>query len=319
MKKQTFSLIAFLLITALGVWAQPPIGRGLHRGPRGPVPEEVKAYLQEQVLPVVEAQRAKLDIELSDQELAEVEDIRLGLQALKEEREALRESFKALRESHEGEGRPDIPDELRETMKELGKSHRKLMTRAWAIVDANEAEVEALLEELEPQAEQWREDIHALVKANKPEGERTGRGRNRGEIGERRPQRPGRGGRGTFGGQRGPGMGGPGGLMGKWHHPVAFLLFDASLMEAEMEGTGFNVFPNPSSSQSTLEYSIEQSGEVKIDLLDKNGNTLRRLLSTPKEAGSYSLSVDLTDLGPGVYFYQIQTKSGVKTQKILVD
>ena len=316
MKKQTFSLIAFLLMTALVVWAQPPMGKGLHKGARGPVPEEVKAYLQEQVLPIVEAQRAKLDIELSDQELAEVEDIRLGLQALKEEKEGLRESFKAIRETHEGEGRPNIPDELRETMKELGKSQRKLMTRAWAVVDANEAEVEALLEELEPQAEQWREDIHALVKANKPEGERPGRGRNRGEIGERRPQRPGRGG---FGGRRGPGMGGPGGMMGKWHHPVAFLLFDASLMEGEMEGAGLNVFPNPSSTKNTLEYAVEQAGEVEINLLDKNGNTLRRLLSTPKEAGSYSLSVDLTDLGPGVYFYQIQTKSGVKTQKILVD
>ena len=303
MKKQISFLSFLLVLGSIGMIAQPG-PRGGHRGPKGPMPEEVKAYVQENVLPVVEAQRAKLDAELSDQELADVASIRGGLQMLKEEQKSLRTSLKELRESHEGEGRPDIPDELRESMKELGKTKRQLMTQAWEIVDANEEEIESLIEELEPQAEQWKEDIRELVGANRSDGERRGnrkRGKGRSEMG-RGPDR---------------GMGGP---FGNFHHPVAFLLFDASLLEGEELGSAeLSVFPNPTQSQNTLEYTVDQPGDVAITLLDKSGKTIKQLVSTPKEAGTYRVSVDLTDLRPGLYVYRIETAGGTQTKKLLVE
>ena len=322
MKKQTFILPILVLGMSVSAWAQGPRGEFGKRGPRGPMPDEVKSYIQENILPTVESQRAKLDAHLSDQELAEIIDIKEGLLQLKEDKQALRTSLKEIRESYEGEGRPEIPEELKESMRAHRKTQRQLMTQAWAIVDANEAEIETLLEGLEPQAEQWHEDLRGLMETHRPEGAKSGRKGERNGPREGVSHRPGRGGKEGVGRAHGPrmGRGGPGlgGPIGKWHHPVAFLLFDASFMEDKVEETRFNVFPNPSSLQNTLEYTVKLAGDVQIDLLDKNGNTLKRLLSTPKEAGSYTLSVDLADLGPGVYLYQIKTASGTQTQKVLV-
>ena len=315
MKKRTFIFPILAICLSVSAWAQGPRGEFGKQGPRGPLPDEVQSYIQENILPTVESQRAKLDVELSDQELAEIRQIKAGLQQLRVDKQALHTSLKEVRESYEGEGRPEIPEELKESMKAHRKAQRQLMTQAWIIVDANEAEIETLLEGLEPQAEQWQEDLRNLMDTYNPEGVRPGRRGKRTESGE------GKRGHEGVGRAHGPrmGRGGPGGPIGKWHHPVAFLLFDTSFLEKEIEDTKLNVFPNPSSSQNTLEYTVELAGEVQIDVLDKNGNTLKRLLSTPKEAGSYTLSVDLTDLGPGVYFYKIQTKTGKQTQKILVE
>ncbi|MEM9719588.1 MAG: T9SS type A sorting domain-containing protein [Bacteroidota bacterium] len=313
MKWQTSLLFLILVSCTVGVLAQPD-RKGHNARQRGPLPEEVKAYMQEKILPAVEAQRAKLDEELSDQELADIASIRGGLKMLKEEKQDLQASLRELRQTHEGEGRPELPEELKENMHEVVKAHRQLITQAWEIVDANEEVIEFLMEGLQPQAGQWREDIRALLEANKPEEGRKQR-KAKGEEQGMRPYKVG------FRGTRGLGVeGGMRRPLGKLQHPVAFLLFDASLWEIEEVGVSdLNVFPNPTLNQNTLEYTIEQAGNVEITLLDKSGKTIKQLVSTPKEAGTYRLSVDFTDLRPGLYIYKIQTEAGTQTKKLLVE
>jgi len=133
--------------------------------------------------------------------------------------------------------------------------------------------------------------------------------------------RPGKEKEGT-GHPRGGGhrMGGPQGAFGEWHHPLAFLLFDPAMIENAAEtAPRLNTYPNPSRSLNTLEYTLESRGTVQIDLLDNGGNIVKQLVSTLNEAGTYSLSVDLADLRPGVYIYRIRTAGNTQTQKLVVE
>ena len=60
MKKQTFILPILVLGISVSAWAQGPRGEFGKRGPRGPMPDEVKSYIQENILPTVESQAGQV-------------------------------------------------------------------------------------------------------------------------------------------------------------------------------------------------------------------------------------------------------------------
>ena len=185
------------------------------------------------------------------------------------------------------------------------------MTQAWEIADAYEAEIESLLAEIEPQKEIWKEGVRSIMEDFRPEG------RPKGSV------RPGHG--GAMEGPRGQrgfgrrGLGGPGGMMEAIQQPVKFLLFDEDMLEkAEFEeDEGVMIFPNPTLNQNQLSYEVKETGKVSIQLLDQQGNVLQTVLSTYQDAGSYEQQIDLSELQPGVYLYQIQTPIGTSTKKVI--
>ena len=80
-----------------------------------------------------------------------------------------------------------------------------------------------------------------------------------------------------------------------------------------------SVFPNPAYQNNQIDFHLEESGMVKISILNKNGELIRSVLNSRLEAGEHSQMIDLTDLEPGLYFYQIETPEGSTSKKILVE
>ena len=77
------------------------------------------------------------------------------------------------------------------------------------------------------------------------------------------------------------------------------------------------VFPNPTLNQNQLSYEVKETGKVSIQLLDQQGNVLQTVLNSYQDAGSYEQQIDLSELQPGVYLYQIQTPTGTSTKKVI--
>jgi len=313
MNKRTLIFALGMVCISSILMAQPghsgPKGQ---EGPRGEAAEAVKAYITGNVLPVITAQREKLNAQLSPAEQAKVVEIREALEALKAERKELRKSLKKLREEYDGDGRPELPEELSESMKEQQKAHRQLMTQAWEIADAHEDDIEALLEEMKDDTEVWKEEIHGILAQYRPD-----KAEWKGENEERpHPERPGMGRPGR--GKRGV----PGRLMGilRFQEPVRFLLFDGTLPGEEADiDQDLNVFPNPAQQTNTLTYSIDREGPVTIKLINDQGITVQNILSETQPLGIYDVKVDISDLKSGVYIYRIETAKGVKTQKLVVE
>ena len=69
-------------------------------------------------------------------------------------------------------------------------------------------------------------------------------------------------------------------------------------------------YPNPFNPHTTLRYSLRQSEQVEVAIVNPAGQLVRRLKSGPQPAGEHALSWDGrneqgADAGSGVYFYRI--------------
>ncbi|MEM7513710.1 MAG: hypothetical protein AAF388_22480, partial [Bacteroidota bacterium] len=239
MKKSMFLLLGFIVFLG-GLKAQEG-----PRKKRKEAREAVKAYVEINVLPVISEQRAKLDVYLTAEERETVSEIRSELFELREEMKVKKKEKRAqFKETGE---RPEPTEAEKAEMKAAAKARRLLMTQAWEIADAHEADIENLLAEIEPQQEIWKEGIKSIMEDFRPEGkpERV----RQGHGGERPERMEGPRGRKGFG-RRGPG--GPGGMMEAFQQPVKFLLFDEDMLEkAELEEEeGVIIFPNPTLNQN---------------------------------------------------------------------
>jgi photosystem II stability/assembly factor-like uncharacterized protein len=77
---------------------------------------------------------------------------------------------------------------------------------------------------------------------------------------------------------------------------------------------GFNTFPNPSSTDVTIEYSLKQRTNVTVKIYNVNGQEIADLLNAQQPAGTYKVRWDRRNaagqkVSPGVYYIRL-TKDG---------
>jgi cytochrome c556 len=121
--------------------------------------QELKAYRETNVDPVLRKQRAQLAAELSAEDKATIA-------ALREKRDGHRAQMKQAKEQGERPARPT------EAQREAHKADRATIK---ALVEKYDSEIEALLAEVQPQAEQWQKDIKSIHEKYRPEDAPKGR------------------------------------------------------------------------------------------------------------------------------------------------
>lgn len=79
--------------------------------------------------------------------------------------------------------------------------------------------------------------------------------------------------------------------------------------------------PNPFFDVTVLEYTLPRSGEVTLDLVNKYGQQVSRLVSSYQDKGKYVVRVEGINLDPGVYTVTLHLRAGgdlkMKTIKIV--
>jgi hypothetical protein len=83
------------------------------------------------------------------------------------------------------------------------------------------------------------------------------------------------------------------------------------------------VSPNPFNPSTTISYSLDKPGLVRIQIYDVSGRLVRTLINKPQEAGSYDIAWDGTDsqgaaLASGVYFARFAGVGIRQTHKLLL-
>jgi hypothetical protein len=79
-----------------------------------------------------------------------------------------------------------------------------------------------------------------------------------------------------------------------------------------------SVSPNPFNLTTTLRYTLQESGEVKITLFDVLGRAAKEIDLGTQESGDHATLLSAADLSSGIYFIRLQTNSRVTTTKILL-
>lgn len=77
-----------------------------------------------------------------------------------------------------------------------------------------------------------------------------------------------------------------------------------------------HIFPNPFSTETTIEYQLANAGLVHITLFDITGKQLKILNNSFKEKGVHQLTLAAENLIPGMYFLRANLNNSLQTKKI---
>lgn len=92
------------------------------------------------------------------------------------------------------------------------------------------------------------------------------------------------------------------------------------VVEAEDGISSFNVFPNPANDNSTVEFSLAESQNMIVDVVDLNGKTVQSVHSGNLSAGMHRLPINVAELSAGMYFVRLQNAEGnYLMRKLLVE
>ena len=77
-------------------------------------------------------------------------------------------------------------------------------------------------------------------------------------------------------------------------------------------------YPNPFNPTTTIQFALPASGYVKLEVFNLLGQRIETLVDGFKEAGTYTLNFDASNLPTGIYFYRLQAGSFTQTRKMLL-
>ncbi len=180
--------------------------------------KEMRAFLKNEVMPVMKDARKAFDAKLSAKEQKEIAQYRQELEALKAKGKKLRAELPAKHSENF-----ELPSSAqRQAMRELEKSKREIMQGVWEIADRHEQDLDQVLVSLEPKLKEWHE------KMMEEDGRRTGAQQIKGtpateSKGKKKGQKPNKKAK-----HMRPHHGGP---MGMLNNGAKFLLMDPDHMK----------------------------------------------------------------------------------------
>ena len=77
-------------------------------------------------------------------------------------------------------------------------------------------------------------------------------------------------------------------------------------------------YPNPFNPTTLIKYSVAQRGIVSLKVYDMLGKEVATLVNGTKDAGSYEVNFNASNLASGVYIYKIQAGNFVQSKKMML-
>ncbi len=101
----------------------------------------------------------------------------------------------------------------------------------------------------------------------------------------------------------------------------AITISPSSSVSSELDEVAFEFaldqnYPNPFNPSTTINYSIESTGEVNISVYNLMGKKVAELVNSTKTAGSYNVTFDASSVSSGMYFYQLTAAGQTLTKRM---
>lgn len=293
-------VVAIFLISGNIVMAQKAMPRGPMKGNQADK-KEMRAYFQDNILPVLKIQRAELDNQITSDDKTRIEELRTELQANKT---LMRESRMTMRET---DGKPTVAQ--RKEMREMRNTMHDLMNEVEILSDKYYDEIDAALEPIKENAETWKRELRETHQnMDKPE-------RPQGERGKKMGNRPPRD------GQRGQRQN----PMDRFMSPEHFLLWNPdeamSFFEDEAamnDKINLNLFPNPASSSVQVSVDLTEEQTLEISILNRDGQEVLPNEKTTSGAGVYTKNFNLSELDNGIYFVKVKAGTFSKVEQLII-
>jgi len=76
-------------------------------------------------------------------------------------------------------------------------------------------------------------------------------------------------------------------------------------------------FPNPFNPTTNIQFSLPETGQVKLVVFNVIGEQVAELVNKNMEAGNHNVKFDASDLNSGIYFYKIEVNGFVQIRKMM--
>jgi len=77
-------------------------------------------------------------------------------------------------------------------------------------------------------------------------------------------------------------------------------------------------YPNPFNPSTSIKYSVPESGNIRLSVLNIVGEEVAVLAEGFRQAGSFEVTFDASNLSTGVYLYKLQSANSVQTKKMML-
>ncbi len=77
-------------------------------------------------------------------------------------------------------------------------------------------------------------------------------------------------------------------------------------------------YPNPFNPSTTIEYTLENAGDIRVTVYNIVGQEVATLFSGSQSAGKHVVSFDGSDLVSGMYIYRLESGTSMTTKKMLL-
>ncbi len=77
-------------------------------------------------------------------------------------------------------------------------------------------------------------------------------------------------------------------------------------------------YPNPFNPSTTIKYSIQKDGFVKLSVYNLLGEEVTVLVNNEQKAGRYEIILMLQRLSSGIYMYRLESKNYLSVKKMVL-
>ena len=77
-------------------------------------------------------------------------------------------------------------------------------------------------------------------------------------------------------------------------------------------------FPNPAHNDITIKFGLPEDGHLQLQLFNAQGSLVETLSSSFYEAGYHEVTLSVSGLANGVYFYQLRSNDVSLSNQVIV-
>jgi uncharacterized delta-60 repeat protein len=88
--------------------------------------------------------------------------------------------------------------------------------------------------------------------------------------------------------------------------------------DPEMETTNLQIYPNPVQDQAKVKFDLEQNSEVKIELINSNGQAVTKITDTYFPAGKHEINWNTENLPTGIYYLRFTANDATSNSKVVI-
>ncbi|MBK9729796.1 MAG: T9SS type A sorting domain-containing protein [Chitinophagaceae bacterium] len=103
-----------------------------------------------------------------------------------------------------------------------------------------------------------------------------------------------------------------------WSAKQFFTTLPLKITNENAAATSLEIYPNPSSGNTTLHFNFTQSSQVSIKIFDVNGKEISNVLNSTYEAGDHSIQINTASFTKGIYLVRMISEDGIQKQKLIL-